>query len=58
MKAVFKVLTHPVTTFNLLLVGSFTLIELAHIGYHNRGLTQCDGSVIIQESDATQGVTE
>ena len=22
------------------------------------GLTECDGSVIIQESDATQGVTE
>ena len=52
-KAVFKVITHPVTVSNLLLVGFFCLIELAHIGYHNRGLTQCDGSVIIQESDAT-----
>jgi len=54
-KAVFNVITHPVTVSNLLLVGFFCLIELAHIGYHNRGLTQCDGSVIIQESDATTG---
>jgi len=52
-KAVFNVITHPLTVCNLIIVGSLVMIETFHIGYHNRGLTQCDGSVIIQESDAT-----
>lgn len=52
-KAVFDVITNPLTICNLIIVGSLVMIETFHIGYHNRGLTQCDGSVIIQESDAT-----
>ena len=57
-KAVFNVITNPLTICNLIIVGSLVMIESFHIGYHNRGLTQCDGSVIIQESDATSGMTE
>jgi len=52
-KAVFNVITHPLTVCNLMIVGFFILVEVFHIRYHQRGLTQCDGSVIIQESDAT-----
>ena len=40
-KAVFKVITHPLTICNLMVVGFFILVELAHIRYHSRGLTQC-----------------
>ena len=57
-KAVFDVITNPLTICNLIIVGSLVMIETFHIGYHNRGLTPCDGSVIIQESDATSGMTE
>ena len=52
-KAVFKVITHPLTICNLIIVGSLVMIETFHIGYHNRGLTQCEDPVNIQESDAT-----
>ena len=52
-KAVFKVITHPLTICNLMVVGFFILVELAHIRYHSRGLTQCEDPVNIQESDAT-----
>ena len=52
-KAVFNVITHPLTVCNLLIVGFFILVELAHIRYHSRGLTQCEDPVNIQESDAT-----
>lgn len=47
-----KYITHPVTVLNLLIVGSFILIEGLHINFH-RGLTQCEDSAIIKELDAT-----
>ena len=53
-----KYLTHPLTVCNLIIVGSLVMIETFHIRYHDRGLTQCDGSVIMKELDATSGVTE
>ena len=53
-KAVFNVITHPLTVCNLLIVGFFIMVEIFHIGYHQReGLTQCEDPVNIQESDAT-----
>jgi len=52
-KVVFNVITHPLTVCNLLIVGFFILVEIFHIGYHQRGLTQCEDPVNIQESDAT-----
>jgi len=39
-----KVLTHPVTIFNLILVGSFGFIEMLHIHYHRTQLN-CNTSV-------------
>lgn len=57
-KAVFNVITHPLTVCNLLIVGFFIMVETFHIGYHQRELTQCEEPVIIQELDATLGVTE
>ena len=57
-KAVFNVITHPLTVCNLLIVGFFILVETLHIGYHQRELTQCEEPVSIQELDATLGVTE
>ena len=44
-----NVITNPLTICNLIIIGSLVLIETFHIGYHNRGLTQCDESVIIEE---------
>ena len=52
-KAVFNVITHPLTVCNLMIVGFFILVEIFHIGYHQRGLTQCEDPVNIQELDAT-----
>ena len=52
-----KYLTHPLTVCNLIIVGSLVFIETMHVNYH-RGLTTCEESVIIQELDATLGVTE
>ena len=47
-----KYLTHPLTVCNLIIVGSFILIEGLHINFH-KGLTQCEDSAIIKELDAT-----
>ena len=36
-----KYLTHPLTVCNLIIVGSFIMIESLHINFH-KGLTTCD----------------
>ena len=45
-KAVFNVITHPLTVCNLIIVGSLVFIEALHINFH-KGLTQCEDSAII-----------
>jgi len=40
-----KVLIHPVTTFNLLIVGSLGMIELIHIRAHHTLSTDVHGHV-------------
>jgi len=47
-----KYLTHPLTVCNLIIVGSLVFIEALHINFH-KGLTTCDESAILLESDAT-----
>ena len=45
-----KYLTHPLTVCNLIIVGSLVFIEALHINFH-KGLTTCDESAILSESD-------
>ena len=52
-----NLLKHPLFQINVMLIGFFIFVEAMHVNYH-RGLTQCEESVIIQELDATLGVTE
>ena len=47
---VVKYLTHPLTVCNLIIVGSFILIEGLHINFH-KGLTTCEESAILSVSD-------
>jgi len=42
---VFKVLTHPVTIFNLLLVGTLGFIEVIHIQAHKSMEVDADSYV-------------
>jgi len=48
---------NPLVQINVMLIGFFIMVETMHVNYH-RGLTTCEESVIIQELDATSGVTE
>ena len=45
-----KYLIHPLTVCNLIIVGSLVFIEALHINFH-KGLTTCDESAILSESD-------
>ena len=52
-----NLLKHPLFQINVMLIGFFIFVEAMHVNYL-RGLTQWEESVIIQELDATLGVTE